>query len=311
MTNYSSSEAVTDLNRRRVINSITLTLPRIGFIAAIAAVIWWEKTVTPLDIALLVGFYMITILGVSVGYHRLFSHKAFKTGPIMKTIIGIAASISTQGTIASWVSHHRQHHLYSDQPGDVHSPHLHGDGFWGQLQGFWHGHFGWMVGATWVEPLPYINDLKSDRIVQMLDRFCLVWIVLGLVLPAAIGGAICGSWEGAFRGLIWGGALRIMLSFQGTLSVNSICHLWGTQPFKTGDFSRNNPLIAMITLGEGWHNNHHAFPYSARFSMNWWQVDFSWWVIALLERLGLVWDVKFPSKQDIERKQQENAALAN
>jgi len=137
MTNYSSSEAIADLNRRRVINTITLTLPRIGFIVAIAAVIWWEKGVTPLDIALLVGFYILTILGVSVGYHRLFSHKAFKTGPILKALIGIAACISTQGTIASWVSHHRQHHLYSDQPGDVHSPHLHGKSFWGQLQGFW------------------------------------------------------------------------------------------------------------------------------------------------------------------------------
>ena len=168
-----------------------------------------------------------------------------------------------------------------------------------------------MIGATWVEPLPYINDLKSDRVVQWVDRFCILWIVLGLVLPAAIEGAICGSWEGAFRGLIWGGALRIMVSFQATLSVNSICHLWGNRPFNTGDFSRNNALIAFLTLGEGWHNNHHGFPYSARFGMNWWQVDFSWWVVALLHRLGLVWDVKFPSDQDIERKKEQEVVLAN
>ncbi len=311
MSNYSTSETVADLNRRRVINIITLTLPRLGFLAAIATVIWWEKSVSPLDIVLFLGMYLLTILGVSVGYHRLFSHRAFKTGPIHRAIIGIAACMSTQGPIISWVSHHRQHHLYSDQPGDIHSPHLHGTNFWGQLQGFWHAHFGWMIGATWTEPLPYTNDLKNDPVVAWVDQWYLLWMVLSLALPAAIGGAIEGSWEGALRGLLWGGALRIMLSFQATLCVNSICHLLGNQQFDTGDRSRNNALIAFITLGEGWHNNHHGFPYSARFSMNWWQIDFSWWVIILLQKLGLVWDIKVPSAEEVQRKSLQPVPLSS
>ncbi|MDJ1185637.1 acyl-CoA desaturase [Roseofilum casamattae] len=310
MNNSISSEVTAELKRRRIINTITLTLPRIGILAAILAVIWWEKTIIPFDIAILVGMYILTIWGVSVGYHRLFSHKAFKTGPVMRALIGIAASISTQGPIISWVSHHRQHHIYSDQPGDVHSPHLHGEDLWGRIQGFWHSHFGWMIGASWTEPLPYTNDLKNDPVIQAVDRFHLLWILLSLALPAAIGGAVFGSWDGALRGLIWGGAIRIMLSFQGTISVNSICHLFGNRPFATTDLSRNNGLIAFLTLGEGWHNNHHAFPYSAQFGIHWWQYDFAWWTIVLMERLGLVWDVKRPSDKDLNGRDNEELAFA-
>ena len=310
MNNHISSEVTAELKRRRIINTITLTVPRLGILAAIIAAIWWEKTVTPFDIAICVGMYILTIWGVSVGYHRLFSHRAFKTGPVMRALIGIAASISTQGPIISWVSHLRQHHIYSDQPGDVHSPHLHGEDLWGRIQGAWHSHFGWMIGASWVEPLPYTKDLKNDPVIQAVDRFHLVWILLSLVLPTAIGGAVFGSWEGALRGLIWGGAIRIMLSFQGTISVNSICHLLGNRPFGTSDLSRNNALIAFITLGEGWHNNHHAFPYSAQFGIHWWQYDFAWWTIAVMERLGLVWDVKRPTDKDLNGQCSEELAIA-
>ncbi len=288
------------INYQYVRNCIVLTAPFLGFVGAVAAIIFWEHGVSWLDVALLVGMHVITILGITVGYHRLFAHRTFRAAPVLRALLGIAGCMSAQGTITSWVSHHRQHHLYSDASGDIHSPHVQEEGFLPEwIKGFWNSHIGWMFKTKhWNDPFPYVNDLMQDPIVQTIDRFYGVWLLLSFLIPMAMGGAVTGSWAGALQGLIWGGAVRFMLSFQSTFCVNSLCHLWGSQPYETGDYSRNNALVSFLTLGEGWHNNHHAFPYSAQFGLNWWQVDTGWWFIVVAERLGLARDVKRARLQD-------------
>jgi stearoyl-CoA desaturase (delta-9 desaturase) len=297
----SSFRSKISVEPRKILNIVVLAAPMLAFLGAIVAVVFWEQRVTWLDVALCLGMYVLTICGITVGFHRLFSHRAFQTNAIVRGFLAIAGSMAAQGTVSSWVSHHRQHHLYSDTPGDTHSPHLHGEGLGGWLQGFWHAHIGWMLVADWQE-FPYINDLKRDRVIQTIDRLYPVWLILSFAIPAAIGGAISGSWDGALRGVLWGGVFRLMLAFQVTFSINSLCHLWGRRRFATEDRSRNNALFGWLNLGEGWHNNHHAFPFSAKLGLMWWQVDIGWWFIALCQRLGLAWEVKLPSQLDMEKK---------
>lgn len=297
----SSFRSKISVEPRKIWNIVVLVAPMLAFLGAIVAVVFWEQRVTWLDVALCLGMYVLTICGITVGFHRLFSHRAFQTHAIVRGFLAIAGSMAAQGTVSSWVSHHRQHHLYSDAPGDTHSPHLHGEGLWGWLQGFWHAHIGWILVADWQE-FPYINDLKRDRVIQTIDRLYPVWLILSFAIPAAIGGAISGSWDGALRGVLWGGVFRLMLAFQVTFSINSLCHLWGRRRFATEDLSRNNALFGWLNLGEGWHNNHHAFPFSAKLGLMWWQVDIGWWFIALFQRLGLAWEVKLPSQLDMEKK---------
>lgn len=302
MTVSPSAPKTPPLDSKTVIHNLAVVLiPMLGFLGAICAAIFWEGRVYPLDIALLVGMYVVSIGGITVGYHRLFAHRTFQTGPVMRALIAISGAMAAQGSVAGWVSHHRRHHFHSDEPGDVHSPHLHGGGLSGALLGFWHSHMGWMISTKWQAPFPHVGDLTRDPVVSTVDRYYYVWLVLTLSLPAAIGGLVTGSWDGVFRGLIWGGAIRLLLGFNHTFCVNSLCHLWGGRMFETPEKSRNNGLVAFLTLGEGWHNNHHAFPSSAQFGMKWWQFDPGWWFIQTLDRLGLAWDVKVPSQQEKER----------
>jgi stearoyl-CoA desaturase (delta-9 desaturase) len=272
-------------------------MPFIGLIAAI--VLLWGAGVGWTQVLLLIGFYSFTILGVTIGFHRMFTHRALEGGPILRFILAVAGSMSAQGPVIEWCALHRAHHKHSDRDGDPHSPHLQGHGIFGLLKGMWHSHVGWLFSSEPAANPAAVADLLADSVLLFVDRFFWVWMLAGWLIPGVIAGLLLHSWTGALTGVIWGGLVRTFLLHHVTWSINSVCHVWGTQPFGQRDHSRNNPLFGVLAFGEGWHNNHHAFPTSARHGLHWWQMDLTWWTIQLLEKLKLVWNVRVPSTSAI------------
>ncbi|MCI0639557.1 MAG: acyl-CoA desaturase [Gemmataceae bacterium] len=271
-----------------------IIVPFLGFAAAI--VFLWGRGMGWVELGLLLGMYVLTVLGITVGYHRLFTHRSFETNRIVQCILAGLGSMALQGSLLNWVAWHRRHHQHSDTPDDPHSPHHQGKGLLGLLRGMWHAHVGWFFKADPPDMGRYIKDLRECRLLRWVSALFPMWVAIGLLIPAAIGGLVTGTWMGALLGLIWGGLARIFLVHHVTWSVNSICHLWGGRPFQSDDHSRNNFLFGVLALGEGWHNNHHAFPTSARHGLRWWQVDISYWVIRALALCGLAWKVRVPAK---------------
>jgi stearoyl-CoA desaturase (delta-9 desaturase) len=252
----------------------------------------WGGTLRWSDLIVLGVAYTLTGLGVTVGFHRLLTHRSFKTWPTLRFLLAALGSAAIEGPVIEWVSNHRKHHQFSDEAGDPHSPHHHGPGIRGALRGLLHAHFGWVFGGgALANPERYAKDLLADPVVRFVDRTFLVWLAAGLLLPFALGAALTGTLAGALTALLWGGAVRIFLLHHATFSVNSLCHYFGRRPYETGDQSRNLAWLSVPTLGEAWHNNHHAFPTSARHGQGRWQFDPSWWVIRGLARCGLAWDV--------------------
>ena len=239
--------------------------------------------------------YMATGFGITIGYHRLFAHRAFEAARPLKFLLAVLGSMAVQGELIKWAAVHRRHHQHSDQPDDPHSPYHYGGGVRGVLAGFWHAHVGWILKADYPNLKKYTKDLQADNIIRVVSGLFGVWVFLGLLIPAVLGGLITGTWTGAFLGLLWGGFVRIFLVHHVTWSINSVCHLWGTRPYDRGDYSRNNLLFGVLGLGEGWHNNHHAFPSSARHGLRWWELDVSYIVIRALELIGLARRVRVPA----------------
>ena len=268
----------------------------------IAIVLLWGSGVGWIPLALFGVMYVLTGLGITIGYHRLFTHKSFDTGPVMKFIIGVLGSMAVEGPILQWVATHRQHHQHSDDDDDPHSPHAHGAGFWNMLRGLVHAHMGWIIRPRHVDFDRYVPDLKKDRIVRVVSRTFPLWVLLGLLIPTIVAGVATMSWWGAFLGFLWGGLARVFFVHHVTWSINSVCHLWGAQPFDCHDESRNNPIFGVLGFGEGWHNNHHAFPASARHGLFWWQFDISYILIRAMESVGLARDVRTPKPEHIIRK---------
>ena len=291
----------------QVVTLVAVVVPPLGLLSAMGLL--WGVAFHWVDVGLLVGLYVVCAFGTTIGYHRFFTHKGFEARPAVKAALGILGCMTMQGPITQWVTDHRKHHALSDQPGDPHSPHVgHGDGAWGALRGFVHAHVGWLFSSLGMEQgRVYGKDLYEDRMVRWLDRLYLVWVVLTFGIPFAIGFWVGGSWEAGVEGLVWGGLLRVFLYQHATFSVNSICHMFGRQHFRSRDEARNNWVVAVLVFGEGWHNNHHAFPASARHGLERFQFDVSWWVIRGLERLGLVWDVKSPDAAQLERRRLQAA----
>lgn len=253
--------------------AIILAVVIIPPLATIYAIIQlWERYVTPLDIALLIAMYMLTGFGITIGFHRLLTHRSFETNPIIRATLLILGTMALQGNPITWASTHIEHHAHSDTDADPHSP----------LAGLWHAHIGWSFGYR-PQLDKYGTWLLKDPLVVFVDRFWLLWVALGLVIPFAIGG---------WSGLLWGGLVRLFFVHHSTWSVNSICHTFGSRPFATQDASRNNWWVGFLALGEGWHNNHHAFPRSAFHGLKWWQFDFSAYLIRFMELVGLAWNVQ-------------------
>ncbi len=275
-------------------------LPFILLIPAIISIRWLP--IGLIEIGLILLFWALTMTGVSVGFHRYFTHRSFKTNPIMGTAFAILGSMAAQGPLISWVAVHRRHHECSDEPGDPHSPNLHGQGFWGTIQGLWHSHIGWLINHEYPNPAFYAPELLRDRSISKINRHYLFWVILGLVIPSVLGGILHGSWTGALQGFLWGGLARIFLVDNIILSVNSVSHVYGNCAFNTQDNSRNNPWVALPTFGESWQNNHHAFETSASIGLEWWQIDLGYYFIRLLAFTGLAWDVNLPSVSMMEAK---------
>jgi stearoyl-CoA desaturase (delta-9 desaturase) len=244
------------------------------------------------DLVVLAVVYSLTGIGVTVGFHRLYTHRSFKTGRTLRFLFAVLGSAAIEGPLIEWVSNHRKHHRFSDEPGDPHSPHDHGSGIRGAVTGLVHAHVGWILkGDAAATPERYAKDLLADPVARFVDRTFLAWLLVGLAVPFALGALLTQSVAGALTGLLWGGAVRIFLLHHATFSINSLCHFFGRRPFHTGDESRNLAWLALPTFGEAWHNNHHASPTRARHGLGRWQLDPSWWVIRALARSGLAWDV--------------------
>lgn len=279
---------------------ITIVVPLLGLVAA--PFFLWGWGFSWLDFALLVGMYVLTAVGITVGFHRLFTHRSFETSMPVKFILAVLGSMALQGPLLKWVAMHRRHHQHADTPLDPHSPHHHGQGIGALLRGAWHAHIGWFFRPEPEDLLRYVPDLAKSRPLRLASTLFPLWVVLGLVIPAVLGGIITQTWAGVWTGLIWGGLVRIFLVHHVTWSVNSACHLWGLQPYRSDDQSRDNVVFGVLALGEGWHHTHHTFPTSARHGLRWWQIDVSYWIIRALAWLGLAWDVRVPSKQAQEQQ---------
>jgi stearoyl-CoA desaturase (delta-9 desaturase) len=275
----------------------TLALVIVPFLGlGIAFAFLWGRCFSWVDLVLLAGMYVLTVLGVTVGYHRLFTHRAFETYRVVQFVLGALGSMAVEMPLLKWVAVHRRHHQHSDTDEDPHSPHHQGSGVWGRLRGLWFAHLGWFFRPDPPDLVRYIKDLRQSRLLRTVAALFPVWVLVGLLIPAALGGLLTGTWMGALTGCLWGGLVRIFLVHHVTWSVNSVCHLWGQQPFASRDQSRNNFVFGLLAFGEGWHNNHHAFPTSARHGLRWWEIDVSYWVIRALALVGLVWNVSLPAK---------------
>jgi stearoyl-CoA desaturase (Delta-9 desaturase) len=278
-------------------------LPLIGFVVAV--VLLWNFAVGWHDLALLAVLYILMGLGITVGYHRMLTHSAFEAVPPLKALLLILGSMAIQGRAIDWAVDHRQHHAHSDKEGDPHSPHHgFGGGIGGQLRGLLHAHMGWMFVTVQARERERLGrDLIQDPIVRFIDRTFLLWAVMGFVVPFVLGYALTGGeWSGAFTGLLWGGLVRLFLNHHVTWSVNSICHFFGRRPFAAYDQSTNNWLLAIPSLGESWHHNHHVFPTSAFHGLSPSQFDISGLLIRSWEKMGLVRNVRRPSSDQIARK---------
>jgi stearoyl-CoA desaturase (delta-9 desaturase) len=272
----------------RTANLAGVVLPFIGTLAAI--VLLWNRAVDLTDLVILVVMYLITAVGITVGFHRLLTHRAFASYPWVERTFAVLGSLSVQGSVMDWVADHRKHHAHTDREGDPHSPHVgHGSG----LPGLWHAHVGWLLEtqgqADWKK---YAAELYEDPAMRAIGRSFPLLAVLSLLIPTVAGWALHDfTAAGALRGLVWGGLVRIFFVHHVTWSVNSVCHFFGSRRFDLEDHSTNVGWLAVLSLGESWHHNHHAFPRSAYHGLRWWEIDVSGLIIAGMQRVGLAWNV--------------------
>jgi stearoyl-CoA desaturase (Delta-9 desaturase) len=293
----SDIEPVAHETRDRIITGLVTGIPFL----ALGLVAWqlWSRALHWGDLVVFVLAYLPAGLGVTVGFHRLFTHRSFETTRPIRALLAILGSTAIEGPVISWVADHRKHHAFSDREGDPHSPHVgHGGGWGGTLRGLFHAHVGWLfIHTQRGAKSRFAPDLLKDPVVRFVDRTFLLWAVVGLAIPFGLGVAIGGTIFAGLTGLLWGGAVRILVLHHVTYSINSLCHVFGRQRFDTGDESRNLAWLALPSMGEAWHNNHHAFPTSAAHGLGRWQLDPSALVIRALERVGLAWNVVRPTPE--------------
>ncbi|HEY2770223.1 MAG TPA: fatty acid desaturase [Solirubrobacteraceae bacterium] len=272
----------------RTANLLGVVVPFLGVLAAV--LLLWNRAVDWIDLAILAVMYLVTAVGITVGYHRLLTHRAFATYPWLERAFAMVGSMAVQGSVMDWVADHRKHHAHTDKEGDPHSPHVgHGSG----LRGLWHAHTGWLLEtqgqADWRR---YASELYEDPRMRTIGRRFPVFVLASLVIPTLLGFLLHGgTLDGALRGLVWGGLVRIFLVHHVTWSVNSICHFFGRRRFAIEDHSTNVAWLSLVSLGESWHHNHHAFPRSAFHGLRWWELDPSGLLILAMQRIGLAWNV--------------------
>ena len=274
----------------KTFNSLAVVIPFAAILAAV--VLLWNQAVSARDLAILLFMYLPIGFGVTIGFHRLLTHRAFATSKPLQYLFAVLGSASVQGPVIAWVADHRKHHAHTDEEGDPHSPHGHGPGLRGVLAGLWHAHTGWLFNehgrADWNK---YAADLMDDPGMKLINRLFPLIVLASLAIPFAAGWALGGTLAAALTALLWGGLVRVFLLHHVTWSINSICHFSGSRRFEVEDESTNVFWLALPSLGESWHHNHHAFPRSAVHGLKPWEVDISSLVIAGMEKAGLAWNV--------------------
>jgi stearoyl-CoA desaturase (delta-9 desaturase) len=266
----------------------------VPFLATVVAIVLlWNSLVGWADLVIAAVMYLLTAVAITVGFHRLLTHRSFQTSKPVEYAFAVLGSMAVQGPVISWVADHRKHHAHSDEEGDPHSPHVgHDGGVRGVLAGLWHAHSGWLMStqgrADWKR---YAADLYEDRGMRTIARRFVPLVLASLAIPALAGYLVSGTVAGAATGLLWGGLVRIFFVHHITWSVNSVCHFFGTRRFDTDDRSTNVFWLALPSLGESWHHNHHAFPRSAVHGLRSWEIDPSALIIGTMEKLGLAWNV--------------------
>jgi stearoyl-CoA desaturase (delta-9 desaturase) len=285
-------------------NLTAVIVPFLAFAAAV--VLLWNDVVGPTDLAILAGMYLVSAFGITIGYHRLLTHRAFDSPRPVRYALAMMGQTAVQGPVIDWVADHRKHHAFTDEEGDPHSPHGHGSGFKGALHGLYHAHVGWLfLTQGRADRRRYARDLMDDPVMKRISKSFLPNAALGVAIPFGLGLAITGTLSGGLSALLWGGLVRIFFLHHVTWSINSVCHFFGRRRFAVDDHSTNVFWLALPSLGESWHHNHHAFPRSAHHGLRWWEVDVSGIVILAMKRLGLAHDVVTISR---ERQQERIAA---
>jgi stearoyl-CoA desaturase (delta-9 desaturase) len=288
----------------RISNLLAVVLPFIGVLVAI--VLLWNRAVDAADLAIMLVMYVVTGFGITVGFHRLLTHRSFQTYPWVERTFAVMGSLGVEGSVLDWVADHRKHHAFSDKEGDPHSPHIgHGTG----LRGLWHAHAGWLMEtqglADWKR---YAPDLYEDPAMRQIGRRFPWLVVATLVIPTVAGFVLHGfTLVGALEGYLWGGLVRIFLVHHVTWSINSLCHFYGRRRFVVEDHSTNLAWLAILSFGESWHHNHHAFPRSARHGLRWWEIDLSGLLISAMGRVGLAWNI---IRITPERQREKSLAVA-
>jgi stearoyl-CoA desaturase (delta-9 desaturase) len=283
-----------------------MIIPVIALVVAVA--LTWGWGLSLLDVVIATIAYFGTGLGVTVGFHRHFTHMSFKAVRPLKVALAITGSLAFQGSIVTWVADHRRHHAFSDKEGDPHSPWLFGTGPTAIARGFWHAHMGWLFERDKTNARRFAPDLLADRDVAAVDRQFVLLTAVSLGVPALLGGLLSWSWWGALTAFLWGGLVRVGLLHHVTWSINSICHMAGRRPFGTRDRSANVWWLAVLSFGESWHNLHHADPTCARHGVKRGQIDMSARLIWMFEKFGWVHSVRWPTPQRLERLARRSTA---
>jgi len=272
-----------------------LIVPFVGALEAFRLI--WQTSIPAYAWWLFGIMYFIHMFGVTAGLHRLVTHTGFRTSETMKVILTVMGSMAAQGPLYYWVSQHRRHHMYSDHAGDPHSPNLHEN----KWLGLWYSHMPWMLSKHVSAWNHYAKDTLRDPTYFFVHRYYLLWVAIGLLIPTLAGWLIGGDLQAAWYGFIFGGLARMFWANQASWMVGSLSHRYGSRQFKTDDKSKNNWFVAVLSFGEGLQNNHHAFPINYRHSIYWYEPDLTGWILALMHKMGLIWDLRFPTEASIKK----------
>jgi stearoyl-CoA desaturase (delta-9 desaturase) len=289
----------------RLMATIVVAGPVLGTL--IAAGLAAAYGVSTLSLVMFAITYTMTTLGVTLGFHRYFAHRSFRTSRPMEIAFVVIGSMALQGSLLYWVSTHRRHHQFSDTPGDPHSPYMDGESRLGWLSGLWHSHVGWMFATDITNAMRFAPDIIRDPLIFRVQLRYLTWAGLGLALPGLAGLAITGSWFGGLEAFLLAGPVRLLLVHHASWAVGSISHMYGRRPFKTDDHSANNFWVALLAFGEGLQNNHHAFPTAARHAFLWWEPDLTGYIVGVMSFSGLIWEVSKPPAETIARRRLSQA----
>jgi stearoyl-CoA desaturase (Delta-9 desaturase) len=287
---------------QQLVTALVVFGPLIGVLGMAAG--FFGQRVTVLDLILAVGLFLISGHGLSAGFHRLFAHRSYKVARWLKIALAVSGSLGLEGSVNSWVANHRRHHAYTDRPGDPHSPYEFGAGSWALVRGVVHAHVGWLFHPQPTEEARWAPDLVADPDLVLISRIFPLLGVASFALPTLVGWSISGTWTGALGGLVWGGAVRVFVLHQTTFAVNSVCHLWGRRPFITrpSDQSTNFAPLAVLAMGDNWHNFHHSSPRSARHGVDRHQLDSTARLIRIFEQIGAAHDVRWPDVAAVEQR---------